>query len=193
MATDFEKQRRRLHPSFFHAIAQDARRTREYRNEVPTSSGKIRLTFDILRLSFVSDAFIAQVLYRARMRMIRFRVPVLPWLFHRLSMSWCQVCIGIPVVIAPGLYLPHGQVVIDGITEFGRDCVVFPWVTVGLKAGNFRGPTIGDGVTIGTGARVLGEISIGEHASIGANAVVISDIPSHSTAVGVPARITAPR
>ena len=148
----------------------------------------MRLVFDIVRLIFVADAFVAQVMYRARMRLIRFRVPVLPWLLHRLSMSWCQVCIGKPVVIGPGLYLPHGQVVIDGITEIGQDCIVFPWVTIGLRAGDFTGPTIGQGVNIGTGAKIIGPVVVGDAASIGANSVVVKNVEPGSTVVGVPAR-----
>jgi serine O-acetyltransferase len=150
----------------------------------------MRLVWDIVRLIFVADAFVAQVMYRARMRLIRFRVPILPWLLHRLSMSWCQVCIGKPVVIGPGLYLPHGQVVIDGITNIGNDCIVFPWVTIGLRAANFQGPTIEAGVHIGTGAKVIGPITVGTFAMIGANAVVVDDVPSRATMIGVPARQT---
>ena len=187
MASNFEKERRRQHPPFFHAVAMDARRTRAFRNENSVSSSRRRLVFDIVRLIFVSDAFVAQVMYRARMRLIRFRVPVLPWLLHRFSMSWCQVCIGKPVVIAPGLYLPHGQVVVDGITSIGPDCILFPWVTIGLRAGNFQGPSIEAGVHVGTGAKVIGPVSVGAGAIIGANAVVVADVPQRMTAVGVPA------
>jgi serine O-acetyltransferase len=102
-------------------------------------------------------------------------------------MSWCQVCIGKPVVIAPGLYLPHGQVVVDGITSIGPDCILFPWVTIGLRAGNFQGPSIEAGVHVGTGAKVIGPVSVGAGAKIGANAVVVADVPQGMTAVGVPA------
>lgn len=189
MASDFDKARRRSHPPFFRAIARDARRTLEYRNEAERAGNRVRIMYESVRLVFVSDAFIAQVMYRARVRLARFRVPVLPWLLHRLSMSWCQVCIGKPVVIAPGLYLPHGQVVVDGITDIAEDCVLFPWVTIGLKAGVFRGPTIGSSVNIGTGAKVLGAISLGQGCMVGANAVVVDDVPAGCTAVGVPARI----
>lgn len=187
MASDFEKQRLRQHPPFFRAVAADARRTREFRNENSVSAGRPRLIVDIIRLIFVSDAFVAQVMYRARMRLTRFHVPVIPWLLHRLSMSWCQVCIGKPVVIAPGLYLPHGQVVIDGITSIGPDCILFPWVTVGLRSGNFQGPTIEAGVHVGTGAKLIGPITVGAGARIGANAVVIDHVRLGATVVGVPA------
>ncbi len=76
----------------------------------------------------------------------------------------------------------------------GDDCVFSPWVTIGLsgrrKFGfDTRGPIIGDRVFIGTGVKILGPITIGDDVRIGANAVVIDDVPSGSTVVGVPARI----
>ncbi len=101
-----------------------------------------------------------------------------------------QVCIGDPVIIGPGLYLAHGQVVIDGLVRIGQRTVIFPWSTIGLRAGNWTGPTIGNSVTIGSGARVLGAISIGDGANIGANAVVLDDVSKGSTVVGMPARDT---
>lgn len=98
-----------------------------------------------------------------------------------------QVCIGSPASMQPGVYLAHGQVVIDGFTRIGPGVVVFPWVTVGLKAGNFQGPTIERGVHLGTGSKIIGQISIGQFAVIGANSMVVDDVPSGETFVGIPA------
>ena len=89
----------------------------------------------------------------------------------------------------PGVYIVHGQVVADGITEIHSGAVLFPWVTVGLIGPELTGPTIGPRAQIGSGARVLGKVSVGADARIGANAVVLQDIPDGATAVGVPARI----
>jgi serine O-acetyltransferase len=100
-----------------------------------------------------------------------------------------QVCIGTPVVIEPGIYIAHGQVVIDGLTNIGTGVVIFPWVTVGLKAGDLQGPTIGRNVHIGTGAKVIGRVIIGEGAVIGANAVATRDVAPHQTVVGIPAEV----
>ena len=66
--------------------------------------------------------------------------------------------------------------------------MIFPWVTVGLRAGNFQGPTIRRGVHIGTGAKVIGPVTVGAGAQIGANAVVVTDVAPHTTVVGSPAR-----
>ncbi|MSW84180.1 MAG: hypothetical protein F2832_05470 [Actinobacteria bacterium] len=97
--------------------------------------------------------------------------------------------IGDPVVVRPGLYLLHGQVVMDGLIVVGEGAVIAPFTTLGLIAGDVRGPTIGDDVHIGTGARILGPITIGDGARVGANAVVIHDVAAGATVGGVPARV----
>jgi serine O-acetyltransferase len=104
-------------------------------------------------------------------------------------MMTAQVSIGDPVLVEPGVYLPHGQVVIDGMVEVGAETAISPWVTIGLLTGGYKGPTIGRDVRIGTGAKVLGPVVIGDGARIGANAVVLDDVPAGATAVGVPARV----
>jgi serine O-acetyltransferase len=102
-------------------------------------------------------------------------------------MMHSQVCIGNPVVIEPGIYIAHGQVVIDGFTKIGSGVVILPWVTIGLKAGNFQGPMIESDVQIGTGAKVIGPITIGKGAIVGANAVVIKNVADLQTVAGIPA------
>jgi serine O-acetyltransferase len=90
----------------------------------------------------------------------------------------------------PGVYIAHGQVVIDGFVDIHHGVVIFPWVTIGLRAGNFDGPKILDGVHIGTGAKVIGPVTVGKGARVGANSVVVSDVAPHTTVVGAPARPT---
>ena len=77
---------------------------------------------------------------------------------------------------------------IDGFVEIHRGVVIFPWGTVGLRAGNFEGPTIGRNVHIGTGAKVIGPVTVGKGARIGANSVVTHDVAPGTTVVGAPAR-----
>ena len=102
-------------------------------------------------------------------------------------MMLSQVSIGDPVVVHPGVYIVHGQVVLDGIVEIHSGAVISPWVTIGLKAGSVVGPTVREGASIGTGAKLLGPIEIGAGARVGANAVVVADVPPGETATGVPA------
>jgi serine O-acetyltransferase len=179
---------RARHPHFFAAVIADAKVTSAYRAERADFQGRADSLRRALRLMWVSDAFFAQACYRAKARLQSLRIPVLPRLAHRLAMMTAQVCIGDPVVVRPGIYLAHGQVVIDGFVEIQRGTVIFPWVTIGLRAGDFRGPTIGHGVQIGTGAKVIGPITIGPNAQIGANAVVVRDVPANATVIGSPAR-----
>ncbi|MBF6599294.1 MAG: hypothetical protein IVW36_02150 [Dehalococcoidia bacterium] len=143
-----------------------------------------------------AESWLAVWLYRAKLRLARAHAPLLPGLLDVVSRALFQVQIGTAVRIGPGLTLTHGHVVIDGQTTVGRRCQINPWVTVGLsnsrKLGfSMLGPTIGDDVHIGTGAKVLGPITVGDGARIGANAVVISDVPPGATVVGVPARVVS--
>ena len=89
------------------------------------------------------------------------------------------------------LQIDHfGGIIISGDTVLGDDVVIRNGVTIGLKRTGERGaPIIGNRVDIGAGAKILGAISIGDDVVIGANAVVITDVPANSLAVGVPARI----
>jgi len=182
-------RRRQKHPPFFVAVRQDAIVSAAFRTERHEFNGRWDTAGQVVRLACVSDAFLAQLLYRAKASMQACGIPILPLVAHRLAMAVAQVCIGDPVIVAPGLYLPHGQVVIDGVVEVGRNVTVRPWVTIGLKDGEFKGPRIGRGVQIGTGAKIIGPVTIGRAAKVGANAVVVDDVLPGMVVVGVPARV----
>jgi serine O-acetyltransferase len=181
------------HPRFFEAVLADARVTSANRGERFEFRSRLDGLLRAVRLAFVTDAFLAQVLYRLKARCQTLRVPLVPVLAHRLAIMAGQVSIGDPVVVEPGFYLPHGQVVIDGLVEIGRGTAIAPFVTIGLLAGNLQGPTIGRQVYVGTGAKIFGPVRIGAGANVGANAVVIHDVPPRATVVGVPARVVEPR
>jgi serine O-acetyltransferase len=175
------------HPRFVEAIVADARMTAAQRMERSDFRSDLDTFVQILRLLWVSDAYAAQVCYRAKAALQAKDVPVLPRLLHRLAMTLAQVCIGDPVLIHPGFYLPHGQVVIDGVVEIHPGVTIRPWVTIGLKEGDIHGPTIKGGARIGTGAKIFGPVTVGAKAVIGANAVVVKDVPDGATVAGVPA------
>jgi serine O-acetyltransferase len=82
-------------------------------------------------------------------------------------------------------------VVIGETSEIGDDCTLYHGVTLGGTSWNKgkRHPTLGKGVVVGAGAKILGPIEVGEGAKIGSNAVVVKPVPAGATAIGIPARI----
>jgi serine O-acetyltransferase len=90
------------------------------------------------------------------------------------------------------VFIDHGMGVVIGETsEIGDDCTLYHGVTLGGTSWNRgkRHPTLGKGVVVGAGAKILGPITIGEGARVGSNAVVVKDIPAGATVVGVPGRL----
>jgi serine O-acetyltransferase len=179
---------RARHPGFLDAVIADARIAAVRLGDRRTFPSRSEALLHAVRLSIVTDAFLALVCYRAKAACQARRIPLVPRAFHRLAIMIGQVAIGDPVVVEPGVYLPHGQVVVDGIVEVASGVALLPFVTIGLRAGSVEGPTIGRGATIGTGAKVLGPVRVGAGARVGANSVVLSDVPDNATVVGVPAR-----
>jgi serine O-acetyltransferase len=113
------------------------------------------------------------------------------WLSH-----WARWFTGIEIhpgaTIGRRVFIDHGMGVVVGETaEIGDDCTLYHGVTLGGTSWNKgkRHPTLGRGVVIGAGAKVLGPIMVGDGAKVGSNAVVVRDVPPGATAVGIPARI----
>ncbi|MEI2775986.1 MAG: serine O-acetyltransferase [Tetrasphaera sp.] len=93
-------------------------------------------------------------------------------------------------------FIDHGMGVVIGETaEIGDDCMLYHQVTLGGRSMERvkRHPTLGDRVTIGAGAKVLGPVYIGDDAQVGANSVVVKDVPAGAIATGVPAVYRFPK
>jgi serine O-acetyltransferase len=180
------------HPGLREALRADAAMTALHRGERHEFRSPADAAMQMLRLAWVSDAFFAVALYRLKAALQRRGVPLLPRLLHKMAIGQAQVSIGDPVLVHPGVYVVHGQIVIDGLVEISPGAVISPWVTIGLRAGDVRGATIERDVSIGTGAKVIGPVRVGAGARIGANAVVVEDVPPGATVVGVPARVAPP-
>lgn len=113
-------------------------------------------------------------------------------LISQISRHFTGIEIHPGAVIGRGLFIDHGMGVVIGETAIvGDNVTMYHGVTLGGtgKEKGKRHPTVGDNVLIGCGAKVLGNIMIGENSRIGANSVVITNVPSNSTAVGIPAVI----
>lgn len=90
------------------------------------------------------------------------------------------------------VFIDHGHGVVIGETaEVGDDVLIYQGVTLGGtgKEKGKRHPTIGKGVVISAGSKVLGSITVGDYCKIGAGSVVLSDVPPHCTVVGIPGRV----
>ena len=119
------------------------------------------------------------------------------WRFlARCVSQWSRFWTGIEIhpgaKIGRRLVIDHGMGIVIGETaEVGDDCLIYHGVTLGGtgKDQGKRHPTIGNNVLISCGAKVLGPFKVGDNSRIAANAVVLSEIPPDSTAVGVPARV----
>ena len=174
-------------PTVFRQIAEDVRSAHFNRQftslRAMTGAQRARALADVA----LNSRLLAVVLFRLKRALQRRHVPLLPALLDRACIVFFNVNLGNYTEIDGGLYLPHGNVVVDGLVSIGRNCVIAPWVTIGTN-GSVAGPQIGDDVFIGTGAKVLGAIRVGDRARIGANAVVLHDVPPDTTVVGIPAR-----
>jgi serine O-acetyltransferase len=120
------------------------------------------------------------------------RVPLLPRAMALVTRAVTNIEIHPAASIGQGLFIDHGTGVVVGETaQIGDNVTLYQGVTLGGTgfATGKRHPTVQDNVTIGSGAKLLGPITIGHGAKIGANSVVITDVPPNSTVVGNPGHV----
>ncbi len=116
-------------------------------------------------------------------------------LLYKIAHKLVQVITGIDLPcearVGRNFIIDHfGGIIVSGDATFGDNCRIRDGVSVGLRrVGSPCAPVIGNNVDIGSGAKLLGAITIGDNVLIGANAVVVTDVPSNSIAMGVPAKI----
>ena len=122
----------------------------------------------------------------------KLKLKFLARLLSQINRFFTQIEIHPGAKIGKNLLIDHGcGVVIGETTIIGDNCTIYQGVTLGGTGKDIgkRHPTIGNNVFIGSGAKILGNITIGDNVKIGANSVVLYDIPANCTAVGIPARI----
>ncbi|MBC7780774.1 MAG: serine O-acetyltransferase, partial [Proteobacteria bacterium] len=134
----------------------------------------------------------ALLLHRAAHRLWRWRLRWLARFLSYMSRAVTGIEIHPAATIGRRFFIDHGMGVVIGETaEIGDGCTLYHGVTLGgtsWEKGK-RHPTLGSGVIVGAGAKILGPIVIGDRAKIGSNAVVVHEVPAEATAVGIPARV----
>jgi len=147
---------------------------------------------NIWEILFAYPGFHARQWHRLAHTLWIWDIPFFPRLISHISRFLTGIEIHPGVKIGEGLFIDHGMGVVIGETaEIGNNVVLYQGVTLGGTSlqKKKRHPTIGDNVVIGSGAKVIGAITVGNDSKIGSGSVVINSVPPHATVVGVPGRI----
>jgi serine O-acetyltransferase len=134
----------------------------------------------------------ALVMHRISHRLWRLRVPLLPRLLSQVGRLLTGIEIHPGARIGHGVFIDHGMGVVIGETSvIGDHCLLYQGVTLGGtgKQHGKRHPTLKENVVVGAGAKVLGAITVGANTRIGAGSVLLRDVASDSTVVGIPGRV----
>ncbi|HUO87062.1 MAG TPA: DapH/DapD/GlmU-related protein [Thermoanaerobaculia bacterium] len=145
----------------------------------------------LLDTVLLDSGFQALLAHRLAHALRRRGVPLLPAVCRRWAIGACGVDILPGADIGGGCIIVHGiGLVVGGLVVVGEDVTLLHGVTLGeVRFDELAYPRIGDRVTVGAGAAVLGGITVGDGAVIGAGAVVIADVPPGASVAGVPARV----
>jgi serine O-acetyltransferase len=133
--------------------------------------------------------------HRVAHRLWRWRLKLIARLLSQLTRWLTGIEIHPGATIGDRFFIDHGMGVVIGETaEIGDDCTLYHGVTLGgtSREKQKRHPTLGKGVVVGAGAKILGSIMIGDNARVGCNSVVVKDVPAGATVVGIPGRIVTP-
>lgn len=162
------------------------------KQEIKTIKEKDPAAKSTLEIILLYQGFHALILHRLAHKLYKLKVPFLPRLISQFSRFITGIEIHPGAQIGKNFFIDHGMGVVIGETAIiGNNCLVYQGVTLGGtgKEQGKRHPTIGNNVTLGAGAILLGNISIGDNSNVGAGSVVIKSAKENSTLVGVPARV----
>ena len=147
---------------------------------------------NVWEIIFCYPGFQALSIHRISHRLWKCGFPFIPRLLSQVSRFLTGVEIHPGAKIGKGVFIDHGMGVVIGETsEIGDRCLLYQGVTLGGtgKESGKRHPTLESNVVVGAGAKVLGGISVGTNTRIGAGSVVVKNVASNSTVVGIPGRI----
>ena len=167
---------------FFHNIREDFRAILQ-RDPAARSGFEVILCYPSIHAMFWHR--VAHFLHRHHLKL-------LARMIGQGARFWTGIEIHPGAVIGPGFFIDHGSGVVIGETcEIGANCTIYQQVTLGGtgKEHGKRHPTLGDWVLVGTGAKVLGPITLNSHSKVGGGSVVLKDVPQGCTVVGNPGKV----
>lgn len=145
-------------------------------------------------MAFFSPRFMPVALYRMAYACGKHHLRPIGKLFSLINFVIFGLEIGLDCEIGPGLYFPHTSGTVIGANKIGRNATIYHNVTVGAKRLDLAfdptlRPDIGNNVTLGAGAKILGSLKINDNVMVAANCVVVIDVPSDCTITGIPGKI----
>lgn len=147
---------------------------------------------NIFEVIFLYQGFHVLLAHRIAHKLRYWGIPFIPRMISQIARFLTGIEIHPGAAIGKRFFIDHGMGVVIGETAIiGDDVLIYQGVTLGGTGKDLgkRHPTVGNFVTIGAGAKVLGNITIGDYSSIGAGSVVIDNVPEHCTVVGIPGHI----
>ena len=164
----------------------------QIKEDIQTIYEKDPAAENIIEVLFCYPGLHALILHRFAHKLNYWKIPFIPRLISNISRFFTGIEIHPAARIGRRFFIDHGMgVVIGATTIIGDDVLLYQGVTLG-GTGNEHGkrhPTLGNNIVVGSGAKVLGNITIGSNSRIGAGSVVIDDVPENSTVTGIPGRI----
>jgi serine O-acetyltransferase len=170
-------------------LAADIERLQVLRGEAPRTLGRVASIRAIFSPRLM-PVFLCRLAHAAHSR----GQGRLARLFSLVNFLLFGLEVSPQIVIGPGLFFPHTYGTVVGARSIGANATIFHQVTIGASELDMgfnpdRRPVLGDDVTLGAGAKVLGSIVIGDRVTVGANSVVVRDVPSDVVCAGVPAAV----
>lgn len=166
------------------------------KEDIQTIYDKDPAAKNLLEVLFCYPGLHALIMHRIAHKLNYWKIPLIPRIISHITRFFTGIEIHPGASIGRRFFIDHGMGVVIGETAIIKDDVLlYQDVTLGGtgKEHGKRHPTLLNGVVVGAGAKILGNITIGENVRIGAGSVVIDNIPEHSTVVGIPARIVCQR
>ena len=162
------------------------------KDDIKTMYEKDPAAKNIFEVIFCYPGLHALLMHRLSHKLYKLNVPFIPRFISFIMRILTGIEIHPGAQIGERFFIDHGEgVVIGETTIIGNDVLIYQQVTLGGtgKDKGKRHPTLEDGVIVGAGAKVLGNITLGKHVRVGAGSVVVDNVPDYATVVGIPGRI----